>query len=443
MRQKSGSFGRGMKKADRDESAQSAIGESFATLWEELFTTPVHLDSALAKRTPAKKSVLAQLVPPILLRPCSLADSYGVGLRPGEPWSIPPQERAGWRTARFLAEAIHQRLDRQRPPQKPLVDDFPPEMIAAWEKDFGREVAHRLAQALGVEAPLGLRVRRSRGVPAVLEELTRGSRLPVRAEASPLSPVGIRLAGYAPVLSTEAFERGDFEIQDEGSQLMALFALDPLAVLPSLGDQPGGDQPGEGMPLPPRERPKLPEIGRALTVVDACAGAGGKSLAFSDLLGGKGRIYAYDVSARKLEALRRRAKRAGFSNIQTVAVKEGEEAETVRPFRHRADVVLVDAPCSGWGVLRRNPDIKWRQEPGALERLPALQARILGEYSELVAPGGRLVFGVCTFRKAETTEIVHAFSQSHPDFEPVGGGYLGPGPTDGFFMHAWKRREKV
>jgi 16S rRNA (cytosine967-C5)-methyltransferase len=171
-------------------------------------------------------------------------------------------------------------------------------------------------------------------------------------------------------------------------------------------------------------------------VIDTCAGAGGKSLALADALKGKGRIYAYDTSAVKLQALRRRATRAGVNNIQTTPVRDGSESEVVDKFKAKANVVLVDAPCSGWGVLRRNPDIKWRQQKDVLLRMPQIQLRLLSVYSDLVASGGRLVFGVCTFRPAETTEVVEKFLAEHPEFKAVEGGYMGPGPCDGFFMQA-------
>jgi 16S rRNA (cytosine967-C5)-methyltransferase len=160
----------------------------------------------------------------------------------------------------------------------------------------------------------------------------------------------------------------------------------------------------------------------------------------ADALKGRGRVYAYDTAAKKLQALRRRAVRAKLNNIQAVALEEGAEEKTVSRFRGSADVVLVDAPCSGWGVLRRNPDIKWRQERESLDRMPQIQKRLLGTYSQLVKPGGTLVFGVCTFRRVETTDIVDSFLREFPEFEKLQGGYLGPGSSDGFFMQAFRKK---
>ena len=180
----------------------------------------------------------------------------------------------------------------------------------------------------------------------------------------------------------------------------------------------------------------LPTNTQPWTVIDTCAGAGGKSLALADALKGKGRVYAYDTSAVKLHALRRRATRAGVNNIQTTVIRDGSESEVVEKFKAKANVVLVDAPCTGWGVLRRNPDIKWRQQKDVLTRMPQIQLRLLSVYAGLVAPGGRLVYGVCTFRPEETTAVIGKFLSEHPEFKSVEGGYLGPGPCDGFFMQA-------
>jgi 16S rRNA (cytosine967-C5)-methyltransferase len=214
---------------------------------------------------------------------------------------------------------------------------------------------------------------------------------------------------------------------------MALFALWPETFLPMLRKVPGSCREW------PRER-EVPKAPGTWTVVDACAGAGGKTLALADAMLGRGQVFAYDVSVKKLESLRQRARRAQLSNIKAVAVPADAEDTVVGKFRETADRVLVDAPCTGWGVLRRNPDLKWRRDPESAARLEQLQARLLDVYSALVKKGGVLTYGVCTFRSAETTKQAQAFLQRHPDFESIGGGYLGPGPSDGFFMHAFRRK---
>lgn len=179
-----------------------------------------------------------------------------------------------------------------------------------------------------------------------------------------------------------------------------------------------------------------------MTIVDACSGAGGKALALADILDGKGRVYGYDVFESKVAALKKRAKRSQLNNIQSVWVKEGDEEASLVKHLGSADLVLVDAPCSGWGVLKRNPDIKWRSNPADLKRMPELQLRLLSLYSKLVKPGGRLVYGLCTFRKEETENVVSNFLTQNPGWETTRGGYYGPGRTDGFFMQGFVRKAK-
>jgi 16S rRNA C967 or C1407 C5-methylase (RsmB/RsmF family) len=419
--------------------AEPAVLKAFDELWKEIFSSPVHLDSALAKRIPKIKSVLAQIVPSFLLRPASTAEAVGVGMPELEPWTLAGPKLAAWRPARLVAERLHSSMIRGAVMPEPVEQDFPPRMIEEWKRDWGNDVAAGLVATLAREAPLSLRAARVEGAETLLKKLGAKRKLPVKAQISDVSPMGVRLAGYVPVLSgdwgRELHEKGAFEIQDEGSQLMAFFALWPELFAARLQKRPGAFEKSFKLP-------ELPKDTQAWNVVDACAGAGGKTLALGDALHGKGRVYAYDVSVKKLQALKRRASRAGLRNVQAVPVPEGKEAESLSRFRRTAQVVLVDAPCSGWGVLRRNPDIKWRQDDASLERMPALQKRLLGQYGELVAPGGRLVFGVCTFRKAETLDVVEAFLKEHPDFTAGPGGYVGPGPTDGFFMQAFERRAK-
>lgn len=438
-------FGR-RPRPDRDEDGEDlpalpkaparreAVVEAVTQVWSDLFSSPVHLDSALAKQSKNLKTTLAQIIPRILLRPASEMEAFGVGLAEGEPWTLTKAQLARWKSAMQLAERIHGGLSGAPASSVPVEGDFPPEMIRELKASFGDKVTESLIEVLGREAPLSLRAVRDLGASELAQTLKREGDLPVRIEASKIAPYGVRLSGYAPVLGHPLFEKGAFEIQDEGSQVMALFALAPEKVAFLLSEMPGPVTDGFKGPL------ALPKFPGSFTVVDACAGAGGKTLAIADAMNGRGRVYAYDVSEKKLQALRRRATRAGYTNIQTVALREGDEAARLTAHAKSADVVLVDAPCTGWGVLRRNPDIKWRQEPGSLERLPQVQRRVLDLYSSLVKPGGRLVFGVCTFREAETRAVCADFLAQHPDFSAGHGGFLGPGPCDGFFMQEFVRR---
>lgn len=409
--------------------------QAFDTLWVKLFTSPVHLDSALSQAPPAVKNALAPLSRLLLQRPSSLARYLRFKLSPEEPWDIPPEMLADWPTARAMASRLFQSFTRDASFAEegfPVEEDFPPAMVEEWKRDYGHKAAEELVRALGSPPPLALRASRLKGGrDAVLSALNDSRELPERGRISRVAPFGFSFESYAPVLSHPHFKTGAYEIQDEGSQVMALFALWPKEFLPLLRKLPGSCREW------PKER-EVPKAPGSLTVVDACAGAGGKTLALADAMLGRGQVFAYDISAKKLEALRQRAKRAGLTNIKTVAVAEDAEEATVKKFLGTADVVLVDAPCSGWGVLRRSPDLKWRQEPGSLERLEALQARLLDAYAPLVKPGGLLTYGVCTFRKAETSEQARKFLERNPGFTAVGGGFFGPGPSDGFYFHAFQ-----
>jgi 16S rRNA (cytosine967-C5)-methyltransferase len=328
-------------------------------------------------------------------------------------------------------------------PSEGDVRDFPPSMIESWVKDWGADQAASLARFLSQDPLTTIRFhRRAYGedgtlLPGLRDWLSspelpksRGGRYSSRARI---------FKGHALVQRNEWFKQGAFEIQDEGSQIMSLFALDPALVAPVLADSPRTEGwKGEAV-LPNAPFP-------ALTVVDACAGAGGKTLALADLLQGRGRVYAYDVFERKVKSLKERVNRAEERNIQArLLPREGEKG--LEGFHRSADVVLVDAPCSGLGVLRRNPDAKWNRKPLSLERKSAevpigeLQQTVLRDYSRLVRPGGRLVFGVCTFTRAETTDAVETFLQSHPGFVKEESGFIGPYDTDGFYMCSLKAEE--
>lgn len=417
---------------EKPKAKAEAVAKAFGQLWEKLFSSPVHLDSALSKQAKNIKTILAQITPVILLRPASQAEAFGIGVPQGEPWKLEPKKIASWRPATLMAERMYEGMSSRIASAEPVEDDFPAAMISEWKAAWGETKTRELIRALASEAPLSLRASRRIGPAKLLKELKEvDAGLPVKADVSDFVPFGVRLAGYAPVLATDVYQEGLFEIQDEGSQLMALFALWPELFAAQLSSQPGSVK-----KVAPVDVPKTPP---SWTVIDACAGAGGKTLAMADALGNRGLLYSYDTSEKKLQALRRRVGRGKFTNIKAVALKEGEEIAGLKRFAKTADRVLVDAPCSGWGVLRRNPDIKWRQSAEVLEKMPQIQKRLLSVYSSLVKPGGRLCFGVCTFRKAETTEVVAAFLKEHPEFEARQGGYLGPGPCDGFFMQSFVR----
>lgn len=285
----------------------------------------------------------------------------------------------------------------------------------------GEREAMRIAVGLLDAAPLDLRVNLARA--SREEALARLAAGGIEASPTPYSPAGIRLKGKPPINRHPLFAQGLVEVQDEGSQLLVYL-------------------------LAPR---------RAEMVADYCAGAGGKTLAIAMLMRASGRVYAMDVSARRLAALAPRAARAGVTSIHRLALS-GENDERARRLAGKMDRVLVDAPCSGFGTLRRNPDLKWRHDPGAVAEMAAKQRRILAAAARLVKPGGRVVYATCSILSEENEAVVEEFAASHPEFAPLScaellaaqrialatGAQLRLWPhlhgTDGFFAAAFERR---
>ncbi|MDX9885348.1 RsmB/NOP family class I SAM-dependent RNA methyltransferase [Thauera sp.] len=239
-----------------------------------------------------------------------------------------------------------------------------------------------LAHGLNRAAPLDLRVNLLKADrDAVLARLREDG---VGAEAGTLSPQAIRLAGKPALQKYPLFLDGSFEVQDEGSQLLGLLV-----------------------------QPKRGEL-----VVDFCAGAGGKTLQLGAMMRSTGRLYAFDVSEKRLAKLKPRMARAGLSNVHPVLIAHESDAK-VKRLAGKADRVLVDAPCTGLGTLRRNPDLKWRQSPAAVEEMVANQGAILAAAARLVRPGGRLVYATCSPLAEENDGIVDAFLAAHPEFRSL------------------------
>jgi len=283
--------------------------------------------------------------------------------------------------------------------------------------------------ALAQPAPLDLRVNT---LTAKREEVQKelGSAA-INASPTPYSPWGLRVQGKPALNRQDAFTRGAVEIQDEGSQLLALL-------------------------LAPR---------RGEMVVDFCAGAGGKTLAIGAAMRNTGRLYAFDTSAHRLDALKPRLARSGLSNVHPAAIAH-ERDDRIKRLAGKIDRVLVDAPCSGLGTLRRNPDLKWRQTPQTVAEYAVLQGAILASAARLPKTGGRLVYATCSLLPQENEAIAQAFSEAHPEYTPLpvadtlaglgvadaarlcnggdaGNLYMRLWPhrqgTDGFFAAAWAR----
>ena len=238
------------------------------------------------------------------------------------------------------------------------------------------DIAGPEALALLDRAPLDLRVNTQKADRDTIE-------LPAGTERI-AAPSGLRLATGTPVEQWPAYKDGLIEVQDSGSQL----ACEAVAA-----------RPGE-------------------TVVDLCAGAGGKTLALAAAMANAGTLVAADTDRGRLSQLAPRAERAGALVAETVLLDAGKELEALGAWRGKADAVLVDAPCSGAGTWRRNPEARWRLTPGDAERFAATQAYLLEVAAELVRPGGRLVYVVCSLLDAEGADRIAAFLAEHSEWQP-------------------------
>lgn len=318
----------------------------------------------------------------------------------------------------LLARAKSLRVEQLPPAVQVDLPDWLWERLVA---EYGAEDARRIAHALLNPAPLDLRVNLARADRD--EVLARLAAEGIEAQATPYSPAGLRVPGNPAINASPLFKEGLIEVQDEGSQLLVYL-------------------------LAPR---------RGEMVADFCAGAGGKTLAAAMLMRGTGRVYAMDVSAKRLAALAPRAARAQVSSVHPLALA-GENDLRAKRLAGKIDRVLVDAPCSGLGTLRRNPDLKWRHGPEAIVELAAKQLRILESAARLVKPGGRLVYATCSILRAENDDVVERFAGAHPEFAPLACGELLAAQripleagdrlrlwphrhqTDGFFAAAFERR---
>ncbi len=257
--------------------------------------------------------------------------------------------------------------------------DLPDWLYARLEQQFGADEVLALSRAMNQSAPLDLRVNTLKGDRDTL--LAKLAADDIAASPGALSPLAVRLRDKPALAKHPLFLEGAFEVQDEGSQLLG-FLLEPK---------------------------------RGEMVVDFCAGAGGKTLLLGALMRNTGRLYAFDVSDKRLTNLKPRLARSGLSNVHPARI-EHERDQKIKRLAGKADRVLVDAPCSGLGTLRRNPDLKWRQDETSVAELTVKQAAILAAAATLVRPGGRLVYATCSLLSAENDEIVAAFLEKHPDF---------------------------
>jgi 16S rRNA (cytosine967-C5)-methyltransferase len=315
-------------------------------------------------------------------------------------------------------------IDRASLPEK-LRHNLPDWLAQQLMADHG-EAFWPLVEAMNQPAPLDLRVNTFK---VKRDEAAAAFKLGnIEALPTPYSPLGLRIQGKPALHKLDVFLRGDVEVQDEGSQLLALIT---------------GAKRGE-------------------MVADFCAGAGGKTLALGAEMRNTGRLYAFDTSGHRLASLKPRLARSGLSNVYPAQIAH-ERDERIKRLAGKLDRVLVDAPCSGLGTLRRNPDLKWRQSPQSVSELVVKQAAILASAARLVKPGGRLVYATCSLLDAENEAIAAAFTAERGgDFAAVPavealakaqvaqpetlvrGEYLRLWPhvhaTDGFFAAVWECR---
>ena len=314
-------------------------------------------------------------------------------------------------------------IDRNAFSEK-LRHNMPDWLAGALKNDLDDEGFWKFVASMSTSAPLDLRVNMFKTnrdkAQAQLHEAG------IESFPTPFSPWGLRVDGKPALQKTDVFLRGDVEVQDEGSQLLAAM------VAPKRGEM----------------------------VVDFCAGAGGKTLALGAAMRSTGRLYAFDVNGHRLDKLKPRLARSGLSNVHPAQLTN-ERDDRVKRLSGKIDRVLVDAPCSGLGTLRRNPDLKWRLSAKAIDELCELQAKILESACRMLKPGGRLVYATCSPLRREDEAIAEAFSAAHPEFQLLdagellkaagvdraeelnANGYMRSWPhahgMDGFFAAAWQK----
>ena len=311
-------------------------------------------------------------------------------------------------------------IDRNLMPVQ-MRSNLPKWLFDKFVAQYGQEETLKLAHALNQPAPLDLRVN---SIKSTREDaMTRLLEAPVAAVPTPFAPLGLRVLKKPALQNLPIFKDGGIEVQDEGSQILSQIV---------------GAKRGE-------------------MVVDFCAGAGGKTLALGALMRNTGRLYAFDVSEKRLAKLKPRMARSGLSNVHPVQIAHERDAK-VKRLAGKIDRVLVDAPCSGMGTLRRNPDVKWRQKEDAILEMQEKQIGILDGAARLLKGGGRLVYATCSLLEEENQRVAENFLATHPEFDLVPmskvlaeqkiplemGDYLVLLPhvhqTDGFFAAVFERK---
>lgn len=369
---------------------------------------------ALLRRYRFLETLCGETVNPRRLLLACLVRTQGYGLREVQPFTR--GEEQDWVKSSKAIELSQLSLAVQA--------DMPDWLWDLLLEQEGEAGALALGRSWQQPAPLDLRVNSFKASRDTVLAQLQAEGLP--AFATPYSPFGIRLTEKIALQRHPLFLDGTLEVQDEGSQLLGLLLA-----------------------------PKRGEM-----VADFCAGAGGKTLLLGAIMHSQGRLYAFDVAEKRLANLKVRLKRSGLSNVHPQLIAHENDIK-IKRLAGKMARVLVDAPCSGLGTLRRNPDLKWRQTAEAITELCAKQTRILNSAANLVKVGGRLVYATCSILARENQQIVEAFLAAHPDFVllPAGamlaeqkiplemGDYLTLSPqihqTDGFFAAVLERKHVV
>ena len=299
-------------------------------------------------------------------------------------------------------EFKHVRPDQIKAARELLREDFNVnESVPDWlyeriSEEIGEDAARREIQAMNTPANVYLRVNTLKTtIQACKTELEKDG---VQTILVPDLENALQLQKRENIFSNRLFKEGWFEIQDAGSQQIASF------LMPRSGE----------------------------TVIDACAGAGGKSLHLAALMNNKGRIISMDVEDYKLEELKKRARRANAHNIETKII---DKTKTIQALQSRADRVLLDVPCSGLGVLKRNPDAKWKLDKEKIEKTSRIQRVILQDYSAMVKAGGTVVYSTCSILPSENEKVVQAFLEKNKNYALKEEKHLSPSQGfDGFYM---------
>ena len=275
-------------------------------------------------------------------------------------------------------------------------ESIPDWMDQICKTELGEKWDEEIA-ALNHQAPVVLRVNTLKISRKSLQSIFQKE--DIETEILKDYPDALLLRNRANIFRTDAFKKGYFEMQDASSQLVARY----------MNVKPG------------------------MRVIDACAGAGGKSLHLASLMENKGQLIALDIYQGKLNDLKKRAKRNSVHNIDTRLI---ESTKTIKKLKNSADRVLIDAPCSGLGVLKRNPDSKWKLQPEFIENIKKTQAEILDNYSQMLKVGGQMVYATCSILPSENEEQVQKFLTNHPEFSFISENKVSPAKSgyDGFYM---------